>query len=240
MGCGSGRGTFDLASLYDGLELVGVDVNTASVQRAREKFKRPNLSYLVGDISQMVFPANSLDGILNSSVLHHVTSFNNFDVDRVFTTLDNQVAQLRLGGVIIIRDFVIPDGPERVFLDLPLSDGAESGSKRELSTAALFEVFAEEWRSSVNPDGPVRYESLKSPRDGFARFQLTLRAATEFVLRKDYSVRLGHRSSGRIHLLQPGSVRSSLSRERVACCYVTSIMEPLDCAESFREKVLSN
>ena len=186
MGCGSGRGTFDLASLYDGLELVGVDVNTASVQRAREKFKRPNLSYLVGEISQMVFPVNSLDGILNSSVLHHVTSFNNFDVDRVFTTLDNQVAQLRLGGVIIIRDFVIPDGPERVFLDLPLSDGAESGSKRELSTAALFEVFAEEWRSSVNPDGPVLYESLKSPRDGFARFQLTLRAATEFVLRKDY------------------------------------------------------
>lgn len=186
MGCGSGRGTFDLASLYDGLELVGVDVNPVSVERANEKFKRPNLSYTVGDISQMVFPANSLDGVLNSSVLHHVTSFNNFDVDRVLTTLDNQVAQLKLGGVIIIRDFVIPDGPEQVFLDLTVTDGAESGSKRELSTAALFEVFAEEWRSSVNPHGPVRYESLKSSHDGFARFQLTLRAATEFVLRKDY------------------------------------------------------
>ena len=176
MGSGSGRGTFDLASLYDGLELVGVDVNPVSVQRAREKFQRTNLSYLVGDISQMVFPANSLDGILDSSVLHHVTSFNNFDVNRVLTTLDNQVAQLKPGGVIIIRDFVIPDGPEQVLLDLPVSDG----------TAALFEVFARTWRSSVNPDGPVPFTSRDSPRAGFVRFQLALRAAAEFVLRKDY------------------------------------------------------
>jgi SAM-dependent methyltransferase len=186
MGSGSGRGTFDLASLYDGLELVGVDVNPISVERAAEKFKRANLSYIVGDISQMVFPADSLDGILNSSVLHHVTSFNDFDAGRVLTTLDNQVAQLKLGGVIIIRDFVIPDGPEHVFLDLPLTDGAATGEKRELSTAALFEVFAREWRSSVNPHGPLRFESLESPRAGFVRFKLTLRAAAEFVLRKDY------------------------------------------------------
>ena len=66
MGSGSGRGTFDLASLYHGLELIGVDINPVSVERAREKFQRANLSYVVGDISQMVFPANSLDGILNS------------------------------------------------------------------------------------------------------------------------------------------------------------------------------
>ena len=174
MGSGSGRGTFDLASLYDGLELVGVDVNPISVERAHEKFQRANLSYVVGDISQMVFPANSLDGILDSSVLHHVTSFNNFDVNRVLTTLDNQVAQLKPGGVIIIRDFVIPDGPEQVFLDLPLT------------TAELFEVFARDWRSSVNPDGPVPFEKLRSPRDEFVRFCVTLRVAAEFVLRKDY------------------------------------------------------
>jgi len=176
MGSGSGRGTFDLASLYDGLELVGVDVNPISIERAREKFQRANLSYVVGDISRMVFPAESLDGILDSSVLHHVTSFNDFDVKRVFTTLNNQVAQLKTGGVIIIRDFVIPDGPEQVFLDLPVSDG----------TAALFEVFTKQWRSSVNPDGPVPFAKVESPREGFVRFQLALRAATEFVLRKDY------------------------------------------------------
>lgn len=186
MGSGSGRGTFDLASLYHGLELIGVDINPISVERASEKFQRPNLSYAVGDISQMVFPENSLDGILDSSVLHHVTSFNDFDVTRVLATFDNQVTQLKTGGVIIVRDFVIPDGPEQVYLDLSATDGVDSGTKKELSTAALFEVFAESWRSSVNPDGPLPFTRRRSSREGFIRFELTLRAAAEFVLRKDY------------------------------------------------------
>src|SRR6185369_13979936 len=150
--------------LYDGLELVGVDINPVSVELSNEKFKRPNLSYIVGDISQMVFPENSLDGILDSSVLHHVTSFNDFDVNRVLQTFDNQVSQLKPGGVIIIRDFVIPDGPEEIYLDLPETDGASSGSYKEISTAVLFEIFAATWRSSVNPDRPVPFTRIRSPR----------------------------------------------------------------------------
>src|SRR5919199_5302864 len=95
MGSGSGRGTYDLACLYGGLQLVGVDINPVSVERAAREFRRPNLSYVEGDISEMVFPAESLDGVLDSSVLHHVTSFNDFDLGRVMRTLDNQVAQLK-------------------------------------------------------------------------------------------------------------------------------------------------
>ena len=186
MGSGSGRGTYDLACLYGGLELVGVDINPVSVERAGQQFRRPNLSYMVGDISGMVFPSESLDGILDSSVLHHVTSFNNFDVKRVLATLDNQVAQLKTGGVIIIRDFVIPDGPEQVYLDLPCALDAEAEDVTELSTAALFELFARDWRSSVNREGHVPYLRMKSPRRGFVRYKLGHRAAAEFVLRKDY------------------------------------------------------
>lgn len=186
MGCGSGRGTYDLACLYNGLELIGVDINPVSVEMSAQEYRRPNLSYVVGDIAEMVFPPESLDGILDSSVLHHVTSFNNFDVNRVLVTLDNQVAQLKSGGVIIIRDFVIPDGPETVLLDLPETDGARDGSTRELSTASLFELFARNWRSSVNTQGPVTFSKTVSPHDGFVRFELSLRVAAEFVLRKDY------------------------------------------------------
>ncbi len=186
MGSGSGRGTYDLACLYHGLELIGIDINPVSVELACHKFKRPNLSYKAGDISQMVFPENSLDGILDSSVLHHVTSFNDFDVARVLETFDNQVAQLKTGGVIIVRDFVIPDGPDRVYLDLLETDGKQSGTMQELSSAALFEVFAQTWRSSVNPKLPVEFTQGRSTRDGFARFEVSLRVAAEFVLRKDY------------------------------------------------------
>jgi ubiquinone/menaquinone biosynthesis C-methylase UbiE len=186
MGAGSGRGTYDLACLYGGLELIGVDINPISVERASQLFKHPNLSFVVGDISDMVFPAESLDGVLNSSVLHHVTSFNGFDVNRVLTTLDNQVAQLKTGGVIIIRDFVIPDGPQKVHLDLPETDGSEQGKTTELSTAALFELFARTWRSSLNPEASVPFTRIQSSLNGFARYEISLRVAAEFVLRKDY------------------------------------------------------
>jgi SAM-dependent methyltransferase len=186
MGSGSGRGTYDLASLYAGLELVGVDINPVSVRMAGERYRRPNLSFVAGDVAERVFPDESLDGILDSSVLHHVSSFNGFDVGRVLAALDSQVAQLNTGGVIIVRDFVVPEGPARVHLDLPTGDGRAEGAPGELSTAALFERFAHGWRSSANLDGPVPFERLDSPRQGFARYRLALRAAAEFVLRKDY------------------------------------------------------
>ncbi len=186
MGSGSGRGTYDLACLYGGLEMVGVDVNPVSVRMSEGQYQRPNLSFAVGDIAEEVFPGESLDGILDSSVLHHVSSFNGFDAGRVLAALDRQVAQLRTGGVIIVRDFVVPEGPERVHLDLPLDDGQADGAVAGLSTAALFERFARDWRSSLNRAGPLPYARLESPREGWARYRVALRAAAEFVLRKDY------------------------------------------------------
>ena len=187
MGSGSGRGTFDLAQLYRELELVGVDINPVTVEYSNNHYKAKNLKYAVGDIAEKVFPENSLDGILDSSVLHHVTSFNDFDVGQIEKTIKNQVAQLKPGGVLIIRDFVVPDEAEKtVYLDLPTDDGKDSGEITELSTAALFEVFTRDFRSSLNRNEGVAYKKLESPRAGFARFQVSLRTAAEFVLRKDY------------------------------------------------------
>jgi Methyltransferase domain len=186
MGSGSGRGTYDLACLYDGLELVGVDINPVSVAMSAGQYRRPNLSFVVGDIAEKVFPDESLDGILDSSVLHHVSSFTGFDAGAVLAALDNQVAQLKTGGVIIVRDFVVPEGPAEVLIDLPTTDGRAEGAVVELSTAALFALFARDWRSSLNREGPLPYERLDSPREGFVRYRVLSRAAAEFVLRKDY------------------------------------------------------
>jgi SAM-dependent methyltransferase len=187
MGSGSGSGTFDLARLYRDLELVGVDINAITVEYSNNHYKAQNLKFVVGDIAENVFPARSLDGILDSSVLHHVTSFNGFDRRQITKTLKNQVAQLKPGGVLIIRDFVVPDESERkVFLDLPTDDGEDSGTIPELSSAALFEIFARDFRCSLNLDSAVPYKKHDSPRKNFARFESGLRYAAEFVLRKDY------------------------------------------------------
>ena len=187
MGSGSGRGTFDLARLYRDLELVGVDINPVTVEYSNNHYTAENLNYVTGDIADRVFAENSLDGILDSSVLHHVTSFNGFDRAQITRTLRNQVAQLKTGGVLIIRDFVVPDAAEKqVFLDLPVDDGQSSGDISELSSAALFEVFARDFRSSLNLDSPVDFKKHESPHENFARFETGLRYAAEFVLRKDY------------------------------------------------------
>lgn len=187
MGSGSGSGTFDLAKLYQGLELVGVDINPVTVEYSNNHYQAENLKYVVGDIAENVFPENSLDGILNSSVLHHVTSFNNFEISHIYKTLQNQVRQLKQGGILIIRDFVVPDEAEKqVFLDLPTDDSKEDGNISELSTASLFEIFVRDFRCSLNKTPSVPYQKLGLVYPNFMRFQTTLRYATEFVLRKDY------------------------------------------------------
>jgi len=187
MGSGSGSGTFDLARLYRELNLVGVDINPVTVEYSRKSYQAENLTFEIGDIADNVFPKNSLDGILDSSVLHHVTSFNDYDITQIEKTLKNQVAQLKPGGILIVRDFVVPDEAEKlVFLDLPNDNGKSIGEIAELSTAALFEVFARDFRCSLNRNEPVSYEKFDCEMPHFSRFQTTLRYAAEFVLRKDY------------------------------------------------------
>ena len=187
MGSGSGRGTFDLAGLYRNLELVGVDINPVAVEQSAQKYQAANLKFAAGDIADLIFATESLDGILNSSVLHHVTSFNDYDIGQITKTLANQVAQLKTGGVLIIRDFVVPEnGDKPVFLDLPNDDGDAAGDTANLSSAALFEIFTRDFRSSLNRNAAVWFVKHPSPRPNFMRFETTLRHAAEFVLRKDY------------------------------------------------------
>jgi SAM-dependent methyltransferase len=182
MGSGSGQATYDLASIYAGLELVGIDINPKAVEISAATYKKPNLRYAAGDIADPLFPPGTLDGILDSSVLHHVTSFNGFSLAAVERLLDNQTTELKPGGVLIIRDFVVPDGPKAVRLDVRSDDGAATGVVAQLSTAALFKRFAATWKGSL---GPVTYRE-EPTESGWARFVLSLRGATEFILRKDY------------------------------------------------------
>jgi SAM-dependent methyltransferase len=183
MGMGSGAGSFALASLYPSLDVVGVDVNPTMVELAREKYRLPNLSFVTGDIATECFPAASLDGIFDSSVLHHVTTFTGYDYDAAERALEAQVRQLRTHGTLIVRDFLDP-GSGAVVLELPARDGDDSEEPRTCSTASLFVRFAREFRKLDAAPG-FAFEELE-PRDGVRRFRIPLKLAAEFVLRKDY------------------------------------------------------
>src|SRR4051812_30109596 len=74
MGMGSGLGSYALAALYPRLEVVGGDTDETVVALARRTHELANLSFVAGDIAERVFERESVDGIFDSSVLHHVPS----------------------------------------------------------------------------------------------------------------------------------------------------------------------
>ena len=90
MGMGSGTGSHALAALYPSLEVVGVDMNPTMVALAAERYRRrtcvrPRRHRDAG------VPRASLDGILDSSVLHHVTSFSGYSARGAGAALSAQV-----------------------------------------------------------------------------------------------------------------------------------------------------
>ncbi|MGC4114536.1 MAG: methyltransferase domain-containing protein [Myxococcales bacterium] len=184
MGMGSGAGSHALAALYPRLEVVGVDLDPTMVTLAREQHRLPNLRFEVGDIAQRVFADGSLDGIFDSSVLHHVTSFNGYGPERAAQAVEHQVRALKPHGVLVIRDFVDP-GPEPVLLDLPTEDGEVGEDPRTCSSTALLRRFAREFRS-LSPQRGFALSEVPGAPAGRQRFRLSHKLAAEFVLRKDY------------------------------------------------------
>lgn len=187
MGSGSGTPTAALAQLYPNVQFIGVDINPEMVAQSASEFDHlKNLNFKVGDIAQILFPPESVDVIINSSVLHHVTSFagEGYRSDSASAALANQVRALKMGGILIVRDFVIPRGPQMVPLKLPKTDGLREGPVQTLSTAALFYKFAHDFRSSVHPDGFTVKVITDSATD--TTFDIDLRTAVEFLFHKDY------------------------------------------------------
>ncbi|MBN2802117.1 MAG: methyltransferase domain-containing protein [Deltaproteobacteria bacterium] len=189
MGMGSGTGSEALAALYPNLTVTGVDINEAMVHLAQKRYQRPNLTFIHGDIANPVFPPESLNAIVNSSVFHHVTSFNNYNYNEIPKAVACQCTQLKENGIILIRDFIAPED-KQVFLDVLSTDGDNSFDPDKCSTANLFRRFSGEFKSLSPKPGFKLLQAVdnsKFPiRRGFDRFQCSLRIATEFLLRKDY------------------------------------------------------
>ncbi len=154
--------------------IIGVDINPTSVEYANGHYRLANLDFRQGDIEQPIFPPESLSGILNSSSLHHVYSFNGYDKARVRNAIANQVRQLETGGVLAIRDFVVP------------SEGMTTFELTDEEDAELFLRFSKTARAlAPEADRGFFAEELESG-NGCRRFFVDARYAAEFVLRKDY------------------------------------------------------
>lgn len=188
LGAGSGITSYDLAVLMPHSKVIGVDLDPKMTEHAGQTYQRDNLEYQVGNAQRPGFPDGFLDAVFMSSTAHHLTSYGagEFDIRHVHEAFDQAVRILKPNGIYVVRDFVIPDGPEWVHLELPATDGRRTGSVPELSTSALFEKFARDFRSSQHPKSGVLYEVLAPAKPGWNKYRVRLRDAAEFVLRKDY------------------------------------------------------
>ena len=184
MGMGSGEGSAALAALYPSLRVIGVDLDPEMVARARAKHVHPNLRFVQGNIAERVFEDGELEGIFDSSVLHHVTTFGtpSYDHEHAARCLEVQARALAVGGVLVVRDFLVPEGADdEVLLDLSSEDrGLPLGSEADVARRT-----AREWRALSERPGFAMTE-LEAPAPGWARFKLSRRHAIEIVLRKDY------------------------------------------------------
>lgn len=145
IGCGNGQVTYAMALLNPLRNFIGIDHDRTLVENARAKYRLPNLSYKHADARLNDFDDNSLDGIINSNFLHEIYSVHNRDPEVLSDVLEAQIKKLKPGGVMLIRDYMMPPTDEYVLLELP--DFPSIGTEpQDLSYADLLIEYSQNAR----------------------------------------------------------------------------------------------
>jgi 2-polyprenyl-3-methyl-5-hydroxy-6-metoxy-1,4-benzoquinol methylase len=70
LGCGAGYGTFELAHIAD--FIAGIDISYEAIEYAKERYTRPNLSFMQMDCSDLTFEHSKFDIAVSFEVIEHV------------------------------------------------------------------------------------------------------------------------------------------------------------------------
>lgn len=236
MGCGSGLGSFQFAQLNPTVQVVGIDINPDTVKYASDNYKLPNLRFEIGDVEKPAGAPGCYDGILNSSVLHHIYSFNDYNAAHVVNALRNQMTLLKEGGIMVIRDFCAEPEDEFVTLDV-LADG-EGYEIATMSDADLLVLFSETARS-LRPErdrGFFIEESIVAPT-GYRRFRLPAKWAAEFALRKNYRADWAAEVLEEYAWWTPADYRRELAAIGGRVIYAAPSWNPWIVENRFRDKI---
>ncbi|MBU1567480.1 MAG: class I SAM-dependent methyltransferase [Proteobacteria bacterium] len=77
VGCGIGALANEIAQSVDRVQVTGIDYNAEHIQFAKERYSIPNLQFFQGDAT-LDLPEQSVDIIILSSVLEHITDRTGF------------------------------------------------------------------------------------------------------------------------------------------------------------------
>ncbi len=70
VGCGDGRLASELAETCG--EVIGIDSHAPTLARARDRYRRPNLAFVDGDVMTHPFALESFDLVSAVATLHHL------------------------------------------------------------------------------------------------------------------------------------------------------------------------
>lgn len=92
--CGKGYGSKILFGVAE--KVVGIDIDVATISAARKKYKENNLSFIVGDASNINFPDGFFDCVVSFETIEHL----NKRKQKIF--LKEVYRLLKPGGIFIV------------------------------------------------------------------------------------------------------------------------------------------
>ncbi len=185
MACGRGEIAYVLAQLNPRAEIIGIDRDEGAIEFARRTFCLPNLSFRVDDITIGGFADNSVDGVVNSNVFHEIYSAKGYNPEEVSIVLEKQIRKLKIGGTMLVRDYLMPPEEEYVLLEFP--DAPSQGmSVQTMSVAELLIQFSQTARPMGSGCEGFFLEELAPTREKTRLFRLPHKWALEFIHRKEY------------------------------------------------------
>jgi hypothetical protein len=116
----------------------------------------------------------NVEAVIAVGWAHHLYSSGNYNLNALFSGVQELLWQLPVGGQLLIQDFALPDEPDKfVLLDIENADAAEA-LRRFARTARP---------QAPSPLQGFFLETLPGPRAGMFRFRLSAKWATEFFHR---------------------------------------------------------
>lgn len=186
MGSNDGAITYAMAALNPEIHFTGVDIDKKKITKSKSQWKLSNLDFQAGDIhSGAGLKENSLDAVINSFILHELYSNSRYNDRRVISTLERQFSLLKNEGLMLIRDYALPQRGEYVMLEMPDTFSRNKDIKT-MSEADLLVWYSERARPKDDPGCHGFFLEELPPRFPQTRlFRLPYKWAYEFITRKD-------------------------------------------------------
>lgn len=205
-GCANGAATAYFALRYPNVKFIGVDYDKDYVRQANDNFGHlPNIEFIHADMRTLDLGDQKLDAVLNLSFFHEPYSYSGYRAETIREIITAELKNLKPDGVIINRDFVMPDNPdEMVYLALS-DDGQRGDTPAEMSFPALLRHYSHQAMSfnQNDPEGHIQgffleeqthrfdHEKLGIP-ENWRIFYLPQNFAWEFVWRMHYKSRFAN------------------------------------------------